>query len=90
MRRPAALFPIVFGLGAIILAPRLSAQAQNAREEGPTESEKCRTIDQPGSYKLVNSLVFIPGAEACLTITVQISFDNNRIPSLAIPLAVSS
>jgi hypothetical protein len=51
MRRPAALFSIVFDLGAIILAPRFAAQAQDFREEGPREIEKCQTIDKPGSYK---------------------------------------
>ena len=51
MRRPATLLPIVLALGVIVLAPDASA-----REEGPTEIEKCQTISQPGSYKLVNNL----------------------------------
>jgi len=55
MKRFAALFPIALALGAIILVPRVGAQAQDARE-GPTEIEKCQTISHPGSYKLVNNL----------------------------------
>jgi hypothetical protein len=66
MRKPAAFFPIVLALGAIILAPQTGAQAQDA-QEGPTEIEKCRTISQPGSYKLVNNLV--AGTGDCLVIT---------------------
>src|SRR5271169_3467083 len=69
MRRPAALSPIALALGAIILAP-----GAGAREEGPTEIEKCQTISNPGSYKLVNNLVaptttdpFVP----CLFITAN-------------------
>ena len=72
MRRPAALFPIVFALGAIILAPRTGAQAQNA-EEGPTEIDQCQTISHPGSYKLVNNLTLTgPTITAvCLQITTS-------------------
>jgi hypothetical protein len=70
MRRPAALFPIVLALGAIILAPRAGAQAQDARE-GPTEIEKCQTISKPGSYKLVNNLTFTGTTGNCLTITAS-------------------
>jgi hypothetical protein len=68
MRRPAALFPIVLALGAMILAP-----LAGAREEGPREIEKCQTIDKPGSYKLVNNLTFKGGSieSACLTITTS-------------------
>jgi hypothetical protein len=70
MRRPAALFPIVLALGAIILAPRVGAQTHDAREEGPTEIEKCRTIDKPGSYKLVKNLTGPLDANGdCLVIT---------------------
>jgi hypothetical protein len=71
MRRPAALFPIVLALGAIILAPRAGAQAQDAREEGPTEIKKCQTISQQGSYKLVNNLTFTGTTGTCLTITAS-------------------
>ena len=51
MRRPATLFPIALALGAMVLAP-----GAGAREEGPTEIERCQTISQPGSYRLVNNL----------------------------------
>jgi hypothetical protein len=69
MKRSAAFFPIV--LGAIILAPPAGAQAQSAREEGPIEIEKCQTISQPGSYKLVNNLSFRSSDGTCLTITAS-------------------
>jgi hypothetical protein len=71
MRRPADLFPIALALGAMILLPRAGAQAQDAREEGPTEIEKCRTIDRPGSYKLVNDLTFSGTTGTCLLITAR-------------------
>jgi hypothetical protein len=67
MRRPAAFFPIVLALGAIILAPVASARA-DGREEGPREIEKCQTIDQPGSYKLVHNLT---ARGDCLVITAN-------------------
>ena len=51
MRRPAELFPIALALGAMVLAP-----GAGAREEGPTEIERCQTISQPGSYVLVHNL----------------------------------
>jgi hypothetical protein len=70
MKRSAALFPIALALGEITLAPWASAQAQGSREEGPIEIEKCRTIDQPGSYKLVNNLTGHFDANGnCLVIT---------------------
>jgi hypothetical protein len=71
MRRPAALYPIVLALGAIVLAPWAGAQAQDAREEGPKEIEKCQTISKPGSYKLVNDLTFSAITGTCLTITAS-------------------
>jgi hypothetical protein len=71
MRRLAALFPIVLALGAIILAPRGGAQAQDAREEGLREIEKCQTISKPGSYKLVNNLTGPLTANSCLLITAD-------------------
>jgi hypothetical protein len=72
MRRPAALFPIALALGAIIFAPQAGAQAQDAREGGPTEIEKCRTIDKPGSYKLIENLTFKgPTGGTCLSITAS-------------------
>jgi hypothetical protein len=45
-------------------------QAQNARE-GPREIEKCQTISQPGSYKLVNNLTFTGTTGVCLSITAD-------------------
>jgi hypothetical protein len=55
----------------MILAPWVTAQAQDAREEGPREIEKCQTIDKPGSYKLVNNLTFSATTGACLPITAS-------------------
>jgi len=66
-----ALFPIVLALATIILAPQVAAQAQDGREEGPIEIEKCRTIDKPGSYKLVNNLTFTSTDGTCLLITAD-------------------
>jgi hypothetical protein len=71
MRKPAAVFPIVLALGAIIPAPGGGAQARDGREEGPTEIEKCQTISQPGSYKLVNNLAGPLTANSCLMITAD-------------------
>jgi hypothetical protein len=71
MRRRAALFPLMLAAGAIIVAPLGGAQAQDAREEGPREIEKCQTIDKPGSYKLVNNLTFTGSSGACLMITAS-------------------
>src|SRR6516164_2934914 len=53
-------------LAAIILAS--GAQVQHAREEGPIEIDKCQTISQPGSYKLVSNLA-ITGGNGCLLVT---------------------
>ena len=71
MKRSAALFPIALALGAITLAPWASTQAQDSREEGPIEIEKCQTISQPGSYKLVKNLTFTSSSGTCLTITAN-------------------
>ena len=49
MGRLTAFIPILLALGATILAPRGGAQAQDRREKGPFEIEKCQTID-----KLIN------------------------------------
>jgi hypothetical protein len=68
MRGPAALFPIAFALGAIILVP---AQAKDA-EGGPIEIDKCQTISQPGSYKLVNDLTITTPGGTCLPITTSL------------------
>jgi hypothetical protein len=69
MKRPTMVFPIMLALGAITLVPFASAQAQDAPQEGPREIEKCRTIDEPGSYKLVNNLTFTSLTGACLQVT---------------------
>jgi hypothetical protein len=66
-----AVFPIIFALAAIILAPRAGAQSQDGRGEGPIEIEKCRTIDKPGSYKLVNNLTSTGPNDTCLSITAS-------------------
>jgi hypothetical protein len=71
MRRPAAVFTIALALGAISLAPRSGAQAQDAREEGPRQIEKCQTISKSGSYKLVNDLTFKGTTGVCLQITAN-------------------
>ena len=63
MRKSAALFPIVFALGAIILTP-----GAGARE--PTQLRKCQTISQPGSYELADNLTAAPFSD-CLVITAS-------------------
>src|SRR5262249_3818566 len=68
-------------LGAIIVGP-MAAQAQSGREEGPREIEKCRTIDKPGSYRLVNNLTAGPHAH-CLGITA--GFVPIHLPRFTIP-----
>jgi hypothetical protein len=76
MRRPAAVFTVALALWAMILVP-LGAARADGREEGPFEIEKCRTIDKPGSYKLVNDLTFSGTTSSgqtigtCLTITAS-------------------
>jgi hypothetical protein len=72
MTKPAVFRPILLALGAMILVPAGGAQAQNAREEeGPMEIEKCQTISQPGSYRLVKNLTFSgPVGGSCLSITI--------------------
>ena len=67
MRRPAAVFTIVLALVATMLLPSAGARA-DGREEGPTEIEKCQTIEKPGSYKLVNNLT---ATGDCLVITTD-------------------
>jgi hypothetical protein len=71
MRTPASVFTIALALGAIIFAPVTGAKAQDAREEGPIEIEKCQTITKPGSYKLVSNLTFTGSSRACLMITAS-------------------
>jgi hypothetical protein len=70
MKTPAAFFPIALALGAMMLVPVAGVKAQDAREEGPTDIEKCQTIDKPGSYRLVNNLKTGPNA-SCLVITAD-------------------
>jgi hypothetical protein len=69
----------------MILAPQAGA-----REEGSAEIEKCQTISQPGSYKLVNNLTFTGTTGVCLQITadfVTIDLVGFTItgPGLAVP-----
>jgi hypothetical protein len=71
MKTPASFFPIALALGTITLTPGL-VRAQDFREEGPTEIEKCQTIDKPGSYKLVRNLTFTGTSGACLEVTTAI------------------
>jgi hypothetical protein len=54
MKRPEALFPIAFALGAMMLAP-----GAGARE--PTKIKACQTISQPGSYELADNIGGVPG-----------------------------
>jgi parallel beta-helix repeat protein len=68
MRRSAGFVPIVLALAAIILVSAARARGQNPRERGPIEIERCQTIDQPGSYKLVNNLL---ASGDCLEIRAQ-------------------
>jgi parallel beta-helix repeat protein len=62
MRQPAALFPIVLALGAMMLAPGAGAQ--------PTAITACQTISQPGPYVVANDIESFE-ANACLTITTD-------------------
>jgi hypothetical protein len=70
-----ALFPIVLALGAIVLAPCAGAQAQDSRQEGPTEIDKCQAINQPGSYRLVKNLSAPSGGSCLLLTTGRITID---------------
>jgi hypothetical protein len=54
-----------------MLPPWNVVQAQDTREEGPTEIEKCKTISKPGSYRLVNDLTFAGTTGTCLTIAAS-------------------
>jgi hypothetical protein len=49
----------------------LAASEPGAHARGPTEIEKCQTISQPGSYKLVNNLTFTGTTGTCLPITAD-------------------
>jgi len=70
MRKSAVFFKIVLALGIINLAPVAAVQADE-QEEGPFKIEKCQTISQQGSYKLVNNLTFTSSSGTCLTITAN-------------------
>jgi hypothetical protein len=67
MQRSAAFLPIALALG--VLASGLARA--DARKEGPIEIEKCQTISQAGSYKLVTNLTVAEGANDCLLITAN-------------------
>jgi hypothetical protein len=69
MRRPVGLFLVPFILGTLVLAPAGGARA-DAPGEGPFEIDKCQTISDPGSYKLVNNLTATPNSD-CLVITAN-------------------
>ena len=76
--RPLALFALVLALGALILTSQPGVHAEEARhvqdaqQGGPIEIEKCQTIGQPGSYKLVDNLRFEgPANGTCLSITAS-------------------
>jgi hypothetical protein len=70
MGRRGAYFPIVLVLAAVALLPDTVARAGNAPEEGPIEIQSCQTISQPGSYKVVNNLIYT-GSGTCLTIAAS-------------------
>jgi hypothetical protein len=70
MKTPASCIAVALALGAITLTPGL-VRAQDFREEGPFEIEKCQTIDKPGSYKLVRNLTFTGTSGSCLLITTN-------------------
>jgi hypothetical protein len=69
MRKSAVFLPIVLAFGTIIFAPIAGVRADE-REEGPFEIEKCQTISQPGSYRLISNLTALAGAD-CLVITAS-------------------
>jgi hypothetical protein len=71
MKTQPSVFTIAVVFWAIIFAPVTGAKAQDAREEGPFEIEKCQTIDKSGSYKLVRNLTFLGTNGACLMITAS-------------------
>lgn len=68
MKGSAAFFPIALAFGAMMVAPGLARA--DALKEGPIEIEKCQTISQPGSYKLVDNLT-VTGFVDCLAITAN-------------------
>jgi hypothetical protein len=74
VKSSGALFPITLALGVVTVALG-SAQAQDSRQEGPIEIEKCQTIGQPGSYKLVNNLILtLSGTTTAVCLQIATSF----------------
>jgi hypothetical protein len=56
MKESAGFVRIGLALAAIIFVSAAYAQGQNRGKRGPIEIDRCQTIDQPGSYRLVNNL----------------------------------
>ena len=73
MRRPAALYPIVIAVGALMaLAQGAGGEEQDGREQGPIKIKKCQVINQSGSYVLANNLSGqSPANNNCLFITAS-------------------
>jgi parallel beta-helix repeat protein len=61
-----AFIATMLAIAAII--PASAAGVQNARQQGPITISECRSIDQPGPYRLVNNL---KAAGNCLVVTVE-------------------
>jgi hypothetical protein len=73
MRSLAGDLMSVLALSAITLVTQVAAQAQGGGEEGgPFEIEKCQTISQSGSYRLINN-VTLKGrqGDTCLQVTAD-------------------
>jgi hypothetical protein len=68
MRRPTALMVIMLVLGTPILARVAGARGQEEEHQAITKINKCQSIDQPGSYKLVDNL---DATGDCLVITTE-------------------
>jgi hypothetical protein len=59
-------------LAATLASLPAGAQERGVREEGPIALDRCQTISQPGSYKLVNNLTATGSAgSVCLSITAN-------------------
>ena len=61
-----AFIATMLAIAAII--PASAAGVQNARQQGPITISECRSIDQPGPYRLVNNL---KAAGNCLVVTSE-------------------
>ncbi|HKD67043.1 MAG TPA: hypothetical protein VKB84_09415 [Candidatus Binataceae bacterium] len=68
MRRSTALVPIAAAFAALILGCAPRAHGESQKQSGPIEIERCQTIDQPGSYRLVKNL---RASGDCLVIKAQ-------------------